>query len=143
MNGAGGTSGGVGSFFIGIFMMIGGGYMLLNSIIVRSNFGFGSSLYSWNMGSFGMSITSGMVLIPFMFGIAMLFYKGKSMFGWVLTLGSLGALVFGVISSIQLHMRTMSSFDLIVILVLCAGGLGLFMRSFKNFENKMNKLEGP
>lgn len=36
MNGAGGSSGGVGQFFIGLIMMCGGGYMLLNAIRVSS-----------------------------------------------------------------------------------------------------------
>lgn len=127
MRGAGGTSGGVGTFFIGLAMMCGGFYMLLNAIKITSSFGFGYSMY--RMG--GVNLTSGMVMIPLIFGVGILFYNAKNWIGWLLTFGSLIALVFGVISSIQFRFAHMSAFDLIVILVLSFGGLGLFLRSLK------------
>ncbi|VAW68804.1 hypothetical protein MNBD_GAMMA09-1041 [hydrothermal vent metagenome] len=130
MRGAGGTSGGLGHFFLGLTMLCGGIYLLLNSIIVTSNFGFGMRLYG--MGQIG--VTSGMVLIPFMFGVGMIFYNAKNLFGWLLAGGSLVALIFGVLSSIQFSMRLMSSFDLILILILTVGGLGLFLRSLKALD---------
>lgn len=137
MKGAGGTSGGIGSFFIGIVMMCGGIYMLLNAIQVRSQFGLGYRLYSFAaFGGYQLGITSGMVMIPFMFGVGMLFYNGKNIFGWILALGSIVAMVFGVISTVQFTFRAMSAFDLIVILVLSVGGLGLFLRSLRSLDNK-------
>ena len=133
MKGAGGTSGGIGTFFIGLIMMIGGFYMLLNAISVRSSFGMSRHLYNFSgMGS-NYAITSGMVMIPFMFGIGLIFYNSKNIIGWVLTLGSITALIFGVISSIHFSFRSMSAFDLIVILVLAVGGLGLFLKSLRSF----------
>ncbi|MBR9726388.1 hypothetical protein ACFOD0_05775 [Shewanella intestini] len=132
MNGAGGTSGGVGQFFIGLIMMCGGFYMLLNAIKVSSSFGLGYGLY--NVA--GVSLTSGMVMIPFMFGVGLLFYNAKNILAWVLTIGSLTGLIFGVISSIHFRFTHMSAFDLIVILVLSVGGLGLFLRSFKAIETR-------
>ncbi len=137
MKGAGGTSGGIGSFFIGIVMMCGGFYMLLNSIQVTSHFGLGHRLYSFGgFGGYNFGITSGMIMIPFMFGVGMLFYSSKNIFGWILSLGSIVAMVFGVISSVQFRFKTMSAFDLIVILVLAVGGLGLFLRSLKSLDGK-------
>lgn len=128
--GAGGSSGGIGQFLIGLVMMCGGIYMLLNSITVSTHFGFGYQLYSFGR----MGITSGMIMIPFMFGVGIIFYDSKKWYGWLLTVGSLVALVFGVISSIQFRFRAMSAFDLIVILVLSVGGLGLFLRSLRGVQ---------
>ena len=128
MIGAGGTSGGLGRFFIGLAMLIGGVYLLLNSISVYSHYGFGARLYSMR----GIGVTSGMIMIPFMFGVGMMFYNSKNIFGWILAGGSLLALVFGVISSIQFTFQSMSAFDLIVILVLTAGGLGIFLSSLRS-----------
>ncbi|MFK8014985.1 MAG: hypothetical protein AB8G17_06060 [Gammaproteobacteria bacterium] len=127
--GAGGSDGGTGSFLIGLAMMIGGGYLLLNGIVVRPNFGLGARVFGFG----GMSITSGMVLIPFMFGVGMVFYNSRNWIGWVLAGGSLLALVFGVIANMTLEMTRMSAFDLVVILVLLVGGIGLFLRSLRNF----------
>ena len=126
--GAGGTDGGTGSFLIGVIMMIGGGYLLLDGIVVRPNFGMGSRVF----GIGGVSITSGMVLIPFMFGVGMIFYNSKNWIGWLLAGGSMVALVFGVIANMTLQLERMSAFDLIVILVLLVGGVGLFLRSLKS-----------
>ena len=125
--GAGGSDGGTGTFLIGLIMMIGGGYMLLNGIIVRPNFGFGSRVF----GIVGVPITSGMVLIPFMFGVGMIFYNSKNWIGWLLAGGSMVALILGVIANMTLQLARMSAFDLIVILVLLVGGIGLFLRSLR------------
>jgi len=113
MKGAGGTSGGLAHFVIGLIMMCGGFYMLLNAITVTSSFGMGMRLYGVSAMGGSFNITSGMVMIPFMFGIGLIFYNGKNILGWVLTLGSVTALIFGVISSVRFSMRTMTSFDLI------------------------------
>ncbi|MFH1092334.1 MAG: hypothetical protein V1742_12275 [Pseudomonadota bacterium] len=128
--GAGGTEGGVGRFFIGLAMMIGGGYLFLDSIRIGFNWGYG--LFSlW-----GFHLTSGMVLIPFIFGIGIIFYNARNPIGWVLTGGSLLALAFGVIRSIRFHLTGMSAFELLVILVLVFGGLGLFLSSLRTIRGK-------
>ena len=125
--GAGGSQGGTGSFILGIIMMVAGGYLLLQSIVVRPNFGLGAGLF--NLG--GIPVTSGMVLVPFMFGVGLIFYNARAWWGWALAGASLIALVAGVIASINLQFARMSVFDLIVILVLLVGGIGLFLRSLR------------
>ena len=134
MNGAGGTSGGVGLFFIGLLMMCGGFYMLLNAITVTSNFGFNARLYGFSGFGGNVGITGGMIMIPFMFGVGLIFFNAKNLIGWLLSIGSVTALIFGVISTVQFNLRTMSAFELIVILVLAVGGLGLFLRSLKAID---------
>jgi hypothetical protein len=136
MNGAGGSSGGIGHFFIGLIMMCSGFYMLLNAITVTSHFGLGSRLYSFNAFGSGFGITGGTLMIPFIFGVGMVFFNSKNILGWVLLVGSITALIFGVLSTVSFRLQTMSSFDLIVILVLAVGGLGLFLRSFKTIDAK-------
>lgn len=133
LRGAGGSSGGVGQFFIGFIMMCGGFYMLLNAISVTSHFGFSSRLYTLNaLGGFG--VTGGMILIPLLFGIGFVFYNSKNPIGWLLSLGSITALIFGVLSSVRINLQSMTMFELIVILVLAVGGLGLFLRSLKTID---------
>jgi len=132
MNGAGGKSGGTGQFFLGIVMFCGGIYLLLNSIIVSHHYALGARLYSFG----GFPITTGMVLIPFILGVGIIFYNSSKWYGWLLTGGSIVALIFGVISSIQFRFARMSAFDIIVILVLTAGGLALTLRSLRDAEEK-------
>jgi hypothetical protein len=128
MRGAGGTDGGAGHFFIGLIMMAGGGYLFLHNIDVSLGMGFGYRFFGFG----GMGITSGMVLIPFLFGIGMIFYNSSNLLGWLLTVLSLAMLAFGVIAQTRLSFRHMSAFDLITILVLLVGGLGLFLRSLRD-----------
>lgn len=127
MNGAGGTSGGVGKFLLGLVMMCGGFYMLLNGIVVSANFGFGTRLF----GSGGLGLTGGMILIPLLIGIAMIFYNARNYLGWGIAIASFGALIFGVISSVSMNMRTMTAFELLAMLTLAFGGLGLFLSSLR------------
>jgi len=127
MRGAGGSEGGTMQFLLGVMMMCGGGYLLLSRIIVRPGWGFGASVYSFG----GLNVTTGMIFIPFLIGVGFLFYNAKNWIGWLLTCGSLVALIFGVLANLNVHMQRMSAFDLIVILVLFVGGLGLLLRSLR------------
>jgi hypothetical protein len=127
MQGAGGTSGGTGQFFLGLVMMCGGFYLLLNGIVVSSAFGWGTRLF----GIGGVGITGGIILIPLIIGVGVIFYNARNALGWLLALGALAAMVFGVIASLSLSLRTMTAFELICILVLAFGGLGLFLRSLR------------
>jgi hypothetical protein len=125
LKGAGGTEGGTLSFLVGFVMLVGGLYLLLSEMIVRPQFGFGAPVFSYG----GWSVTTGMVFIPFLFGVGLIFYNAKSWLGWILTAGSLVALIFGVIANLNIRLSAMSAFDLVVILVLMVGGLGLLLRS--------------
>ena len=125
MRGAGGSEGGTLTFFIGLVMMIAGGYLLLSNIVIRPVFGFRTAAF--NIGGFG--VTTGMILIPFICGVGMIFFNGHSKFGWFLAVGSIIALVTGVIANLNIQFAAISVFDLLVILILMFGGVGLFLRS--------------
>ena len=125
--GAGGSDGGTASFVVGLIMMIGGAYLLLNSIIVRPNMGFGAVAFRAG----GLPVTSGFIMIPLAFGIGFIFYNSKSWLGWIVAGMSIIALVFGVVANMQLQFARLSVLDLIIILTLLVGGLGLFLRSLR------------
>ena len=131
--GAGGTNGGTIRFLVGTIMTIGGAYLLLNAIKV-DDFRFGHQLYQ--VGGYG--VTSGMILIPFIFGVGIVFYNAKNILGWLLSVGSLVALIFGVISHLHFSFQRMSAFSLIVILVLLVGGIGILLSSLKEFKDETN-----
>jgi hypothetical protein len=118
--GAGGTSGGFWMFFLGLAMATVGGYLLLNQVTVHSGF------WSWWGGQ-----TFGLTLVPMLIGIALLFFDGKSIAGWILT--SLGALIIiaGIIVNLQIYFQPTSLYNTLIMLVLLFGGLGLIARSLK------------
>ncbi|HBD08337.1 MAG TPA: hypothetical protein DCZ69_08745 [Syntrophobacteraceae bacterium] len=131
MRGAGGTEGGIGRFFLGLIMMIVGGYLFLHNITVSTGFGFGYRLFDF--GGFG--ITSGYVLIPFLFGVGIIFYNSHNFLGWILAIGSLAMLAVGVITQTHFQLRHMTAFELITILVLLVGGVGLFFSSLRQSKS--------
>ncbi|NND93141.1 MAG: hypothetical protein HKN42_19965 [Granulosicoccus sp.] len=128
MRGAGGSQGGEWLFLAGIVMMIAGFYLLFNAIAVETRFGLGMRLY----GVGGVGITSGMLMIPFIAGVVIIFYNAANPAGWLLGAGSLVALVVGVLANSQFSLRNMSAFDLMLILALAFGGLGLFLKSLRH-----------
>jgi hypothetical protein len=128
MRGAGGTEGGIGRFFMGLTMMVAGGYLFLHNIHVSIGFGLGYQFFSF----WGVAMTSGMVLVPFLFGVGMIFYNSGNVFGWLLTLASLAMLAFGVIAQTRFHLRSMTAFELLTILALLVGGIGLFLSSLRS-----------
>ena len=113
--------GDVGSYLLGFIMLIGGVYLLLTNIKISSGY------YLYNFGG-SFQLTTGNILIPFMLGIGMIFYNPKMYLGWIIAFGSLIALVFGVISNTHFSFARMSALDLIIILTLTVGGLGLILR---------------
>lgn len=130
-HGAGGSDGGVIRFFLGLVMFIAGLYLFLTNIHVGMGGGmFGGSLYSWG----GVQITTGYVLVPFMFGVGMIFYNSNNYLGWILAIASVIMIVFGVITSVNMRFHRLDAFSLIVILVLMIGGIGLFLSSLRSMR---------
>jgi hypothetical protein len=114
----GGTSGGVIEFFLGLVMAISGGYMLISRVIVTSGF--------WNWGGYN---TFGLSLVPLIFGIAFVFFNGRSIIGWILVAISIIVIASGVLMNLQIFFQPTSLLNTIIMLVLFAGGIGLIARA--------------
>jgi hypothetical protein len=121
VKGPGGTPGGMGEFLLGLGMVVGGGYLVLNQVTVS---GGTWNFYGYN--AFGLS------LIPLLLGIGILFFNGKSIIGWLLTAAGALIIVLGIITNLQIFFRPTSLFNTILILGLLAGGIGLVARSLRS-----------
>ena len=118
--GAGGTPGGIGTFFLGSAMLVVGAYLLLTRVMVGTS---GWSFYCFH--DYGHS------RLPLLVGVGVLFFNGRSALGWGLT--AIGALIIfaGIIANLTIHFQSTSLYDTLVILGLIAGGLGVIARSFR------------
>ena len=132
LRGAGGTEGGVMRFFLGLTMLIAGGYLLLQSIDVFTPLwgggGGGGRGGLFNVG--GFNVTTGYVLIPFIFGVGMIFFNSKNYLGWFLSGASILMLIVGVIANVRIGWNG-QLFELIMILILTVGGIGLSMSAVR------------
>jgi hypothetical protein len=116
----GGTPGGLGTFLFGLALTVGGGYLILNQVQVTSGY-----WRWWGSNTFGLT------LIPLLLGFGLLFFNGRSLVGWLLAFGGAVIILGGVLSSMEIYFRQTSLFNVILMLVLFVGGLGLMARSFR------------
>ena len=116
----GGTEGGLASFLLGAALAVAGGYLLLNQVQVT-----GGYWRWWGPNTFGLT------LIPLILGVGLLFFNGKSVAGWLLSVGGVVIIFAGVLASMDIYFRQTSLYNVLIMLVLFAGGLGLMARSLR------------
>ena len=119
--GAGGTPGGLGEFLIGFAMAVAGGYLLTQQVTVTSGY-----WHLWGYNAFGLS------LVPLLFGVALLFFNGRSILGWLLLIGGAVIVLAGILMNLEIYFRSTSLFNTLLMLVLLFGGLGLIARSLRS-----------
>ncbi len=117
---AGGTPGGLGHFLLGCIMACIGGYLLINQVTVVGSY--------WNF--YGEN-AFGITLLPMLFGIGLLFWRGRSILGWILTIAGALFILAGVLANLHIYFRPTSLFNTLVMLVLLVGGLGLIARGIQ------------
>jgi hypothetical protein len=64
-------------------------------------------------------------------GVAILFFSGKSVIGWVLAVGGFLFIVVGIIANMDIYFQRTTLFNTLVMLVMLAAGLGLIFRSLR------------
>lgn len=122
MNGAGGTPGGIGQFFIGLMLAVAGGWLLTNQVTVTT----GGYWHLWGMNGFGLS------LIPFILGTGLIFFNGKSIAGWLLLAAGLVIVFVGILSNLRIYFEPTSLFNTLLMLGLLAAGLGMMAASLRS-----------
>jgi hypothetical protein len=120
MRDVGGTPGGLGDFLIGFVMTCVGGYLLSNQVSVVGSY--------W---SFYGANTFGITLIPMLIGIGMLFFNGRNVIGWLLTVAGALFILAGVIANMHIYFQPTSLFNTLVMLILLVGGLGLIAKAIR------------
>lgn len=124
----GGTSGGLGHFILGFAMACFGGYLLTNQVSVVGSY------WSFYGGS-----TFGITLIPMLIGIGLLFWNGRSIIGWLLTIGGALFILAGVIANLHIYFQPTSLFNTLVMLTLLVGGIALIARAMRPHRPKASK----
>lgn len=114
-------------FFMGFLLLGGGLYWLLNSFTVSSGMG-GYGMYSL----FGMRISGGVMLIPLLLGIGLIFFlDGKKRFiGYAMTALGLFVIVISLLSTLQFHAKYGETLYVYVLMLgMIAAGAGLLIKS--------------
>lgn len=122
-------------FAAGLVMLVAGLFILSQKVIVYSGF-FGGG---FRLGGFNLS--AGLVMVPFIIGIVWMFMT-DSFASKIFTALAVLVIVIAIIMSTDFHLRSMTMFDWVVILVLIFGGLGFIGRVvLANPEKRKSKKE--
>jgi predicted membrane channel-forming protein YqfA (hemolysin III family) len=119
-HGAGGTEGGVLTFFVGVGMAAAGAYLLTSRVMVQTNV-----WRMWGFNGFGLS------LIPLLLGIGMLFYDGRSLLAKLLTFVGVVIIFAGILMNLEIYFQQTPLFATLMMMVLLAGGVGLVLRAVR------------
>lgn len=116
----GGTSGGLGTFLLGFAMACIGGFLITHQVAI-----VGSYWAFWGGNTFGIT------LIPMLIGVALLFWNGKSVLGWLIMVAGALFILAGIIANMHVYFQPTSLFNTLVMLILLVGGLALIARSLR------------
>ncbi len=122
MRGAGGTPGGIGTFVIGLAMLVAGAFLMLNQVTVATAF--------WRLWGYDVS---GLALIPLLVGVGALFFNGRSPLGWLLLVTGAIILVASILTRMRFYFRPTTLVSTLLMLGLMAGGIGLIARSLREY----------
>ena len=115
-------------FYIGLFLLAAGLFFILTKARV-SSFGF----YTFSIG--GMSVSSGLVVIPLILGVIWMFYNPKSIVARILSILGGIFIIAAIIVSVRITFPTTSLCDYIIMVILMASGAGMLLKAFFN-KNK-------
>lgn len=124
--GAGGTPGGLGTFFVGLALAVFGAYLILNQVTVYGSFHLFSFIGLGAGGGFGLT------MVILLIGIGMLFFDGKSVAGWIVS--GIGTIIIlaAVLMNMTIAFQQTSLFNTLMMFGTLAAGLGLIARSLRS-----------
>ncbi len=118
----------LGLFLLGIAMCAGGLYLFLQNVIIETSLWGASARVDFFGLIGGNGIPSGMITIPFILGIVLLFFSPKSFWSKLLTGLGLLIILLGVISSTTLRFKATSTFNYLLMVILIFGGAAMVLR---------------
>lgn len=107
-------------FLVGIVLVSIGLFLLTQQTVVTMHW------YTWMFGSF--KLATGLILVPFIIGIVMLFFNPKSLLGKIFTIVGICIIVATIIMSINIVFKSTSLFNFILMIGMIAAGSGLLLR---------------
>lgn len=111
------------TFFIGLLMFGAGLFMVFQNAQVRSSWGEG---FFYPLGTW--RIPNGLIMLPLIIGIAMLFLMERKIYGWVVSSLGVVFILLSIILSVSVVWRTTSVYVFIIMFGLIAAGGGMMLK---------------
>jgi hypothetical protein len=149
------------TFLLGAVLLSMGAFLFFNQVVVSSEpmgaglrFGRGFGRYwgggyaagsgggGWGSGwggGFGMpqglGDSFGLLLIPLVIGVCLLFALRNQRWGWFLVLASVSALAVGVLQTLIMRFQPTTLWNLLTMMALIGSGGGLMFRSLRGYDD--------
>ncbi len=108
-------------FFIGLVLLGLGLFWVFQTAVVSTAFS------PFMLGRY--SIPNGVVIIPLLIGIIMLFFCERRIFGWIVTVIGVLIILLTVILSVRIYFSPTSLFNYILMFGFIAAGCGLLLKT--------------
>jgi hypothetical protein len=145
------------TFLLGAVLLSMGAFLFFNQVVVSSEpmgaglrFGRGFGRYwgggyaagsgggGWG-GGFGMpqglGDSFGLLLIPLVIGVCLLFALRNQRWGWFLVLASVSALAVGVLQKLIMRFQPTTLWNMLTMMALIGSGGGLMFRSLRGYDD--------
>lgn len=109
-------------FLGGLIMFVVGLFLFTNKVTVQS------ALFSGSLAIGSVNISSGLVVIPFIVGIVMMFVRPRMLAAKLVTGLGLLIIIVSVIATTTIRLPRITLYEWLLYLVLIFGGLGLLCR---------------
>lgn len=109
-------------FLGGAMMLAGGLYLFCNKVTVTSSFFAGRISFG------GLSVASGVCIIPFLIGIFLMFMDPDAFLGKLVTILGVVVIIAAVIMTTRLELPRITLYEWLLYLVLIVGGFALVAR---------------
>ena len=108
------------TFFIGIVIFCIGAFMIFQNTTKATNFGLSRLI--------GFEPPFGVVLLPLIIGIIVLFFNEESILGWLLVIVGVLIILVGILMGLQITFRRTTLFTTIIMYGLTAAGIGITLK---------------
>ena len=145
------------TFLLGAVLLSMGAFLFFNQVMVSSEpmggglrfgrgfgrpwgggYGLGFGGGGWG-GGFGMphvlGDSFGLLLIPLVIGVCLLFALRNQRWGWFLVLASVAALAVGVLQTVIMRFQPTTLWNVLTMMALIGSGGGLMFRSLRGYDD--------
>lgn len=133
------------TFLLGAVLLSMGAFLFFNQIMVTSEplgrsfrFGRGFGAGGWGGGFSipqGLGDSFGLLLIPLVIGVCLLFALRNQRWGWFLVLASVAALAVGVLQTLIMRFQPTTLWNVLTMMALIGSGGGLMFRSLRSYDD--------
>lgn len=108
-------------FFLGVVLFCAGVFLVFQNTTITM------AWYTWSIG--GMGLSQGVVIIPLLIGIGLLFYNSKSIVSWLVFILGIVFVLITIIMSVRIRFNPTSLLSYVFMFGAILAGTGLLLKS--------------